>query len=315
MGGFKCRRCGYYAAQYSHLVKHLQRKKPCLPIYSTDSPSVILLEIQADKSLCQVALNKPNEVSNITTGGGISNASLTDTNNPLQCTHCNKTFVSISNRKRHESKCKKKIESQIEKNPEMNVLMNKLNKLEEINQTLKDVVHSNQAKDQQISELIAQVGNASKTTNVTNNVNIHLNAFGSCSLDHLSEIDYMRCIERATGCIQNLIEMIYFNPNAPQNHNVCIKDIKSRYALLYNGQKWTLHDQDNVIDELVDSSHYTLEQQYINLCGNPIINPPKKIQMKYQTYNQQKEKEEVQDTIKNDVKLLLYNKRDMCNAK
>ena len=199
----------------------------------------------------------------------------------------------------------------------MNVLMNKLNKLEEINQSLKDsvidVVNSNHVKDQQITELIAKVGNATTTTNVTNNVNIHLNAFGSSSLDHISDSDYLRCIERATGCIRNLIEMIYFNPAAPQNHNVCIKDIKSRYALLYNGQKWTLHDQDNVIEELVDSSQYTLEQQYGNLSKNTVVKVPKKLQMKYQMYTEQKEKEEVQDTIKNDVKLLLYNKRDMCN--
>ena len=95
-------------------------------------------------------------------------------------------------------------------------------------------------------------------------------------------------------------------------NNVCIKDIKSRYALLYNGKKWTLHDQDNVIEELVDSSQYTLEQQYGNLSKNTVVKVPKKLQMKYQMYTEQKEKEEVQDTIKNDVKLLLYNKRDMC---
>ena len=49
--------------------------------------------------------------------------------------------------------------------------------------------------------------------------------------------------------IPKLIQAIHFNPEKPENHNVYIPNIKNSYAMVWNGDKWDLSNQEDILDE------------------------------------------------------------------
>ena len=99
---------------------------------------------------------------------------------------------------------------------------------------------NNQIKEQsnQITELIKKAG----ITNIQQN--IKLLSYGSTDISHLTDKDFLKCLNHSNFCIPHLIEKIHFNPKNPENHNIYISNIKNNYAMLYNGNKWILKDRD-----------------------------------------------------------------------
>ena len=49
-------------------------------------------------------------------------------------------------------------------------------------------------------------------------------------------------------CIPSLIKKIHFNPRKPENHNIYISNIKNKYIMVYDGDKWNLSNQNETID-------------------------------------------------------------------
>jgi hypothetical protein len=49
----------------------------------------------------------------------------------------------------------------------------------------------------------------------------------------------------------NLIEQIHFNEEHPENWNVCISNMRSKYAEIYDGSKCVLQDKRLTIDKLI----------------------------------------------------------------
>ena len=88
-------------------------------------------------------------------------------------------------------------------------------------------------KDEQITELIKKAG--IQNSNITQNIqqNIKLVAYKETDMSHLTEQDYLYCLNRSNMCIPNLIKKIHFNPKKPENHNVFISNLKSGYIMLY----------------------------------------------------------------------------------
>ena len=83
-------------------------------------------------------------------------------------------------------------------------------------------------------------------------------------------------VNRSNMCIPNLIKKIHFDPQRPENHNVykhsfsycglmppcaCISNIKNKYVMIYDGIKWILHNQDETIEDLIDTNEFVLEQK------------------------------------------------------
>lgn len=44
--------------------------------------------------------------------------------------------------------------------------------------------------------------------------------------------------------IPTLIENIHFNKNTPENHNIIIKNNRSKVVKVFNGQEWKTMDED-----------------------------------------------------------------------
>ena len=55
-------------------------------------------------------------------------------------------------------------------------------------------------------------------------------------LSHLTNSDYLKIMNRGFNSVPKLIEAIHFNPDKPENQNVYIPNIKTKYAMVWNGK-------------------------------------------------------------------------------
>ena len=60
--------------------------------------------------------------------------------------------------------------------------------------------------------------------------------------------------------VPSLIKEVHFNPNVPENHNIYISNIKNKYAMVYDGTRWEIKDQDETIDKLIIDQEYAIEE-------------------------------------------------------
>ena len=78
------------------------------------------------------------------------------------------------------------------------------------------------------------------SNNTINNLNINLLNYKDTDTSHLSNIDYKKCLEKASRCVLKLIEKIHFNPEKPENMNIYISNMKNNYMMMYKENKWNL---------------------------------------------------------------------------
>ena len=56
-----------------------------------------------------------------------------------------------------------------------------------------------------------------------------------------------------------LIEKVHFNPDKPENMNIYISNIKDKYMMVYQNNKWSLTNK-KVLDDLYDDKEFMIDQ-------------------------------------------------------
>ena len=170
-------------------------------------------------------------------------------------------------------------------------------------------------KNKQIDELIKKAGINIGTQNIQQNINqnIKILAYDNTDLSHLKNKDYLKCLKRSNFCIPHLIEKIHFNPEKPENHNIYISNLKNNYVMIYNGEKWMINDRDESIQNLIDDKESIIEQKLEEWIENGKNYPD--IMKKFNRYLEKKENDKVLNKIKNEIKLMLFNNRDIVSKK
>ena len=218
-------------------------------------------------------------------------------NKEFECQYCNKQFTRKDSLTKHlNGRCKIKRDIDNEKNE-----MSKM--VELLNQQLKD-------KDKRIDELIRKTGNTTinyQQNNVSNN--IKLLGYRSTDISHLSDKDFISCISHSNFCIPHLIKKIHFNPDKPENHNIYISNIKNNYAMIYDGDMWNLTNKDDLINEILEEKEIIIEEKLEEWLEKGKQYP--EIMKKFTRYLEKKENDVVLDKIKDEVKLVLFNNRNL----
>ena len=170
-------------------------------------------------------------------------------------------------------------------------------------------------RDRQIDELIKKAGMTIGTQNIQSQVNqeIKILAYKDTDLSHLTDKDYLKCIKHSNFCVPNLIEKIHFNPKKPENHNIYISNLKNNYVMIYNGNKWMICDREDSIQSLIDENEGILEQKIEEWLENGNEYP--EIMKKFNRYIEKKEDDRVLNKVKNEIRLMLFNNRDMIPSK
>ena len=313
MVNYTCPRCGYKTHIKTIYERHLSRKKICENVLSDDNLNELYIKYNITEKLENLKSAKTNRKEPKVNKNEPDRAE-TSRNEPkyedysdessedekcYKCEYCKKKFSHSQSLNRHvKNRCKVKKENEKEKD-EMNKVVAVLNK------QLED-------QKQQISELIKKTGNT--TNNITyqqNNVsnNFKLLGYRNTDISHLSDKDFISCISHSNFCIPHLIKKIHFDPEKPENHNIYISNIKNNYAMTYDGDKWNLSNRDDIINDILEEKEIIIEEKLEEWLEKGKQYP--EIMKKFTRYLEKKENDVVLDKIKDEIKLVLFNNRNL----
>ena len=142
---------------------------------------------------------------------------------------------------------------------------------------------------------------------INNNiVNIQILNHNNTDYSHLTDKDYLSCIKDCNYCIKTLIEKVHFNEEKPENMNIYISNIKGNYMMVFRDGAWQIKDKKEQIDDLYDYNEVILENWY-----DEYKEKYPDIIESFQTYLKNKDEDDVINHIKEEVLMMLYNKRQM----
>ena len=232
-----------------------------------------------------------------------------------ECKYCDKLYSRTDSLNRHLKTCKKKKQDK-EKQQEEEVkdsmielvkLLNK--KLDEKDNELNKRDKQIDKQNKQIDELIKKAGISNSTINVQNN--IKLLSYSDTDRSHLTDKDILKCLKHSNFCIPYLIKKVHFDVNKPENHNVYISNLKNKYVMMYDGNKWECKDREEQISNLMDDNEGIIEYKLEEWLEKGVKYP--EMMKKFNTYIEKKDNNKVINIIKDEIKLLLYNNRNVVN--
>jgi hypothetical protein len=138
--------------------------------------------------------------------------------------------------------------------------------------------------------------------NTTINNNISLLAYKESDTSHLTEKDYISCIKQVNFCVKKLIEKVHFNPEKPENMNIYISNLKDKYMMVYEAGAWSIMNKE-VLNTIYNDKEVMLEEW---LDEEQHKHP--ELKEKFERYLNNKENDETLNMIKDEIKLMIYNK-------
>ena len=287
MKEYKCLSCGFYSFLKSDYERHLKTKK-----HKKSSQSHLLVTPKSP---------------------------LVTPKSPFICEYCNQEFKYKQGMYRHiKYTCKKNKDEDLKElvklmNEKIDVQNKEMNEIKKENQEIKKEIDK---RDKQILKLskklqINNINNTNNTNNIMNNINIQLNSYNKTDLSLLNEQDYIECIKRCKNCVVKAIEKIHFNPNYPQNMNVCISNIKENYLLMYEDGSWMLKDRNAELLRIYEDKEDILN----DWIEENKEEKPKVFQLFERYVNMKEDNDELIKTLLKDVKIMMYNNREKITCK
>ena len=314
---YECYMCLWSTPIKTKMVSHIGRIRPCKNINNIileDCKEYILNGLSYNEYL-NLGINSANHCKNHNITTNDHNNSLQSTN--IKCEYCKKNYSRIDSLNRHLKTCKEK-QKDDEAKESMNELVNLLNKQ---NNELKEQLEKQNMKfekeldkrDKQIDELIKKAGinNSTITNNIQNN--IKLLSYKDTDVSSLTDKDILKCLNHSNMCVPHLIKMIHFDPKKPENHNIYISNLKNGYVMAYDGDKWETRNREEVITDIIDDKQGLIEERIENWIEDGTKYPA--IMKKFERYLEKKENNSVIDKIKEEIKLMLFNNRNLIKTK
>ncbi len=199
----------------------------------------------------------------------------------IRCEYCDKSYKTKDNLTQHHKICKNK-KTSIEK---------------ELEQVKKELQELKQAKTININNIDnSNNSTTTSTTSTTNNIinnhfTIQLRPYNDPRLpDDIDDI-YEDALEQQS--IPIYLERVHFSEDYPENHNLCITNLRSRLAAkVFNGVLWETKDQEQLLDEIVNNVRQML---------NKWVKSDRKRIERYKNTNL------IDKDTKTNVKILLYD--------
>ena len=288
MSKYYCSHCVYDAKVKGNYVRHLKTKKH--KMLAEISPKLA-------KISQKLAIISPKLAAEDTRS--------------YECKYCDKNF------KHHSSLCKHiKYTCKKNKDEDFQELARLLNEKDR-QLVLKDTQMDKQLalRDKKMEMMQKQIDkltnklqiqniNQGNIQNNNNTINIQVLNHQDTDYSHLTPIDYISCIKDCNKCVKTLIEKVHFNTNKPENMNIYLSNIKGKYLMVYKDNSWQIQDKKLQIDDLYDYNEFVLEnwyddykEKYPNIIDS------------FQKYLQNRDGDEVLNNIKEEILVMLYNKR------
>jgi len=149
--------------------------------------------------------------------------------------------------------------------------------------------------------------NVSGDNNVNNGTinNIYLVGYGKEDMDRIDRSDLLKAVKTGFNSPLSLTETMHFNPKYPEFHNVYIPSMKDKYAMIYDGSEWTMVTKEYLIDKMYDDKRDYIEENLEEFLDSLT----KSQQNALNRWMKSEETHPYISKIKDDIKLLMYNKR------
>ena len=274
---YECKGCHYQTYVKANYLKHLNTQKHILKIGNVTQTDV------ATKSINDTDRVNPKSPKSQQLVNGES------TLPTYVCKYCEQSFKFKQSMYRHiKYSCMKNKDEDLK---ELVRLMN-------LQLQHKDKQIETQAR--QIEKLMGKLEIHGSFNNNTIN-NYTLLAYRESDVSHLTNDDYRNCYKKINHCVKHLIEKVHFNPSKPENMNIYISNMKDKYLMVYDGINWNLANKTDELDRLYEEKEMMLEE-WLESNPDPVLKD------KFMRYLDNKEKDECLNHIKEEIKLLLYNK-------
>jgi ElaB/YqjD/DUF883 family membrane-anchored ribosome-binding protein len=205
----------------------------------------------------------------------------------IKCDYCDKRFASGETLNKHIKKvCTVKNSASV-------MLMEEIQKLKE-----------------ELRNLSKNPSNVmiNKKSNVTvNNQTIIINNYENTSMEKITDKIYNKIIKGSETykIIPRLIKHIHFNPDIPENHNICISNLNNKYLSVFRNNHWEIENKNDEIGNLISDKETNISD-WIAEKGDEYPQAKEK----YDEYLEQKYgDEELCKTIRREVEMILYNNR------
>jgi len=249
----------------------------------------------------------------------------------IQCNYCNRTFTLKSSLNKHlKDRCKIKKEDTNTKEEIYQSLLKQMQIMDENNkkqirrleENQKQIMEENKQLKREMAtknkNSISNYVNSNNTTNTTNNTNntnnqqnniknlqINLIAHGKEDLSFITEDRLKKILYKGFKSIENLTEIVHFDKNRPQNHNVYISNIKDSYVMMYNGEDWKLMDREKCLGDMYDEKSDYLVEKFEEL-ENKLDEQTMK---RFGNFLSKRDDDKIIEQTKKEIKLILYNNR------
>ena len=207
--------------------------------------------------------------------------------NSIICKFCNKEFKTKYNRKNHEIKCNETHnQSLLEENEKLKMIIKEL----ETNKP----------------EQPMNVTNITNNGNITNNT-IIINNLGNEDISHITRHQMIRLLRMNKECPVEMIKMIHFNTNKPENHNIYKPNFKDKYVKYCDNNVWKIGDLMKIVTELYLSKMDIAEEKFEEL--KQFLEDSKKD--RFQQLLDNREEPEIMGGILKRIIEILYNEKNV----
>jgi hypothetical protein len=247
----------------------------------------------------------------------------------IACEFCNKTFASMPSMTRHiRTSCKSTIVHVHVHTKNKKIILDDLIKSkEEMEAQFLILKIANEQTNIEICKLRKQnislkqkmvklEKKSIKTTNITNkivnngivnNTNIILVGYGQEDMTKIDQKDIIKALHDGFFSSSALTKSVHFNPKYPEYHNVFISNIKDRYAMMYVDGKWKLILKTDLINQLYEDKKAFIEENLEEFVRSL---PQSRKRALHKWLEMGDEDQKIKE-IKDSIKLLLYNERDI----
>ena len=229
MVDYTCIKCNKIFKQRNDYRRHINRKIPCKG-NSPKNEQIKLVESQNDhfesfKSTLPVINIKYNIPKNI---------------DGYECRYCGKYFTLKTNCTRHEKNtCR-----ELKKNKE--------------NQMITEIENLRK----QFEDFSKKCDQKSSTIHINNNIQI--NPFGKENINYIKDEQIKNAIRIPHYGLPNLIRLIHFNRDHPENMNIKQKNKKKPMIEVYNGDEWVTMDKQDTIHSIVATKKEMMDNYFEN---------------------------------------------------
>ena len=226
-----------------------------------------------------------------------------ETNYINNCIFCNKTFTTSTSMYRHVNHtCKIKKSEDLYRDK----IYIRLLELESKNQKMDLIEKENLKLKKEITELKKI---SKKVLNINNGIvnNITLIGYGKEDLSRIDKKEILKAIQCGYDSALKLTETFHFNPKHPEYHNIYITNVKDKYAMMFDGKDWNLTMKDDLINKIYDDQKNYIEENIDEFIDSLSVSRRKALERWLDTDDD----DDRICKIKNEIKLLLFNKRNV----